>query len=129
MVGRPITKSDDPVKSYKRCLKDFGIELNKELSHTGKTSKCDEFEAGVCGTLEDISSEVAKGLLEIKAVFLRPEDPFTWASGIKSPIYCDNRLILTAPHVRDIVEDALAQTIEKEFPEILPELIETVRIR
>lgn len=117
VVGRPITKSDDPVKSYKRCLKDFGIELNKELSHTGKTSKCDEFEAGVCGTLEDISGEVAKGLLEIKAVFLRPEEPFTWASGIKSPIYCDNRLILTAPHVRDIVEDALAQTIEKEFPD------------
>lgn len=125
VVGRPITKSDDPVKSYKRCLKDFGIELNKELSNTGKTGKCDEVvdenvDENVdseCKTLEGISGEVAKGLLEIKAVFLRPEDPFTWASGIKSPIYCDNRLILTAPHVRDIVEDALAQTIEKEFPD------------
>lgn len=122
VVGRPITKSDDPVKSYKRCLKDFGIELNDEYIDTAKTSKCDEFvdDANVdseCKTLEGISGEVAKGLLEIKAVFLRPEEPFTWASGIKSPIYCDNRLILTAPHVRDIVEDALAQTIEKEFPD------------
>lgn len=121
VVGRPITKSDYPVKSYKRCLKDFGIELNDKFSHTGKTGKCNEFlDENVdseCKTLEGISSEVAKGLLEIKAVFLRPEEPFTWASGIKSPIYCDNRLILTAPHVRDIVEDALAQTIEKEFPD------------
>ncbi|MDD7512447.1 MAG: orotate phosphoribosyltransferase [Clostridiales bacterium] len=64
-----------------------------------------------------MSRKVAKGLLEIKAVFLRPEEPFTWASGIKSPIYCDNRLILTAPSVREIVEDALAQKIEKEFPD------------
>lgn len=122
VVGRPITKYEDPVKAYKRCLKDFGIELDDECIDTGKTSKCDEFidDENVdseCKTLEGISSEVAKGLLEIKAVFLRPEEPFTWASGIKSPIYCDNRLILTAPHVRDIVEDALAQTIEKEFPD------------
>lgn len=121
VVGRPITKSDDPVKSYKRCLKDFGIELNDEYIDTAKTSKCnelvDENVDSECKALECISGEVAKGLLEIKAVFLRPEEPFTWASGIKSPIYCDNRLILTAPHVRDLVEDALAQTIEKEFPE------------
>lgn len=121
VVGRPITKSDDPVKSYKRCLKDFGIELDDECIDTEKTGKCNEFlDENVdseCKTLEGISSEVAKGLLEIKAVFLRPEEPFTWASGIKSPIYCDNRLILTAPHVRDLVEDALAQTIEKEFPD------------
>ena len=48
--------------------------------------------------------EIAKGLLSIEAVFLRPEEPFTWASGIKSPIYCDNRLTLTAPEVRTDVE-------------------------
>ncbi len=61
--------------------------------------------------------EVAKGLLSIKAVFLRPDQPFTWASGIKSPIYCDNRLILTAPEVRTLVETAIAETVKKEFPE------------
>ena len=52
--------------------------------------------------------KVAKGLLSIGAVFLRPEEPFTWASGIKSPIYCDNRLTLTAPEVRDVIEKAIA---------------------
>ncbi len=52
--------------------------------------------------------EIAKGLLSIKAVFLRPDEPFTWASGIKSPIYCDNRLILTAPEVRNLVEKSIA---------------------
>ena len=52
--------------------------------------------------MSDIRAEVARGLLAIGAVFLRPEEPFTWASGIKSPIYCDNRLILTAPEVRDL---------------------------
>ncbi|HKK95842.1 MAG TPA: orotate phosphoribosyltransferase [Anaerovoracaceae bacterium] len=61
--------------------------------------------------------EIAKGLLSIKAVFLSPDDPFTWASGIKSPIYCDNRLILTAPKVRDIVEQEMADLIRREFPE------------
>ena len=55
--------------------------------------------------------EIAKGLLSIGAVFLRPEQPFTWASGIKSPIYCDNRLILTAPEVRKKVEAAIAETL------------------
>lgn len=59
---------------------------------------------------------IAKDLLSIGAVFLRPEDPFTWASGIKSPIYCDNRLTLTAPEVRNHVENALADTIRKEYP-------------
>ncbi|MBQ5773114.1 MAG: orotate phosphoribosyltransferase [Clostridia bacterium] len=57
-------------------------------------------------------------MLSIKAVFLRPEDPFTWASGIKSPIYCDNRLTLTAPTVRNDVENALAEVIKKEYPEV-----------
>ncbi len=60
---------------------------------------------------------IAKDLLSIGAVFLRPEEPFTWASGIKSPVYCDNRLTLTSPKVRDDVENALAETIKKEYPE------------
>ena len=61
---------------------------------------------------------IAKALLEIGAVFLRPDEPFTWASGIKSPIYCDNRLILTAPDVRDEVEKALAQTIKTHYADV-----------
>ncbi len=65
----------------------------------------------------DISSKIAQGLLSIGAVFLRPQEPFTWASGIKSPIYCDNRLILTAPAVRETVERAIADTVHREFPQ------------
>ena len=61
---------------------------------------------------------IAKQLLDIKAVFLRPEEPFTWASGIKSPIYCDNRLILTAPAARTIVEQAIADTVKAKFPQV-----------
>lgn len=64
-----------------------------------------------------MKTEIAKGLLSIEAVFLRPEDPFTWASGIKSPIYCDNRLTLTAPEVRIKVEEGLVATIKEHFPE------------
>lgn len=60
---------------------------------------------------------VAKALLSIGAVFLRPEDPFIWASGIKSPVYCDNRLILTAPEVRLTVEEAIAQTVNEVYPD------------
>ncbi|MDE6339328.1 MAG: orotate phosphoribosyltransferase [Muribaculaceae bacterium] len=60
---------------------------------------------------------VAANLLRIKAVFLSPEKPFTWASGIKSPIYCDNRLILSDPEAREIVEKAIATTVQREFPE------------
>ena len=59
---------------------------------------------------------IARELLKIGAVFLRPDEPFTWASGIKSPIYCDNRLILTAPGARNIVEKAIADTVAAEFP-------------
>lgn len=61
--------------------------------------------------------KIAKDLLKIKAVFLRPDEPFIWASGIKSPIYCDNRLTLTAPEVRDDVEKGLAQIIKTQYPE------------
>lgn len=61
--------------------------------------------------------DASRALLSIGAVFLRPDEPFTWASGIKSPIYCDNRLILTAPEVRNGVERALADMIKREFPE------------
>lgn len=63
----------------------------------------------------EIARQVAADLLSIRAVFLRPEDPFTWASGIKSPIYCDNRLILSHPRVRDRVEDALAEVAGQAF--------------
>ena len=65
---------------------------------------------------DEIARLIAEDLLDIKAVFLRPNEPFTWASGIKSPIYCDNRLTLTAPKVRTDVEEALAELIKDEFP-------------
>ena len=67
--------------------------------------------------MENVQKLIAKDLLSIGAVFLRPEDPFTWASGIKSPIYCDNRLTLTAPAVRNDVENALAQVVKENYPE------------
>jgi orotate phosphoribosyltransferase len=61
---------------------------------------------------------IARDLLSIGAVFLRPDEPFTWASGIKSPIYCDNRLTLTAPAVRNDVENGLAEVIRREYPDV-----------
>ncbi|MBR2376971.1 MAG: orotate phosphoribosyltransferase [Clostridia bacterium] len=61
---------------------------------------------------------IAKDLLKIKAVFFRPNEPFTWASGIKSPVYCDNRLTLTSVEVRNDVENALAKTIQENYPEV-----------
>ena len=64
-----------------------------------------------------MKEEVARGLLSIKAVFLRPDEPFTWASGIKSPIYCDNRLVLSSPEVREIIESGIAETVKKYYPE------------
>ena len=67
--------------------------------------------------MENIKELIARDLLSIRAVFFRPEEPFTWASGIKSPVYCDNRLTLTAPAVRDHVENAIAETVKREFPE------------
>lgn len=68
--------------------------------------------------MSDIKTQIAKALLDIEAVFLRPDEPFTWASGIKSPIYCDNRLILTAPEVRNMVENAIADTVKREYPDV-----------
>ena len=65
----------------------------------------------------ELSNKVAKALLSVKAVFFRPEQPFIWASGIKSPVYCDNRLTLTAPDVRLIVENGLADVIKREYPQ------------
>ncbi len=62
--------------------------------------------------------QIAKDLLSIHAVFLRPDEPFTWASGIKSPIYCDNRLTLTAPEVRTHVETGLKALIEQHYPQV-----------
>lgn len=67
--------------------------------------------------METIKETIAKDLLSIKAAFFRPNEPFTWASGIKSPVYCDNRLILTAPAVRGRVEAAIAETVRREYPE------------
>lgn len=65
----------------------------------------------------ELKELIAKDLLKIKAVFFRPEEPFTWASGIKSPVYCDNRLTLTAPEVRTDVEKGLAKLIKEYYPE------------
>jgi orotate phosphoribosyltransferase len=68
--------------------------------------------------MKKIEKEIAKQLLSIGAIFLRPEEPFTWASGIKSPIYCDNRLTLTAPEVRTEIENAIAEIIKESYPEV-----------
>ena len=65
----------------------------------------------------DLSTQIAKDLLSIQAVFFRPDEPFTWASGIKSPVYCDNRLTLTAPEVRNHVENGLVRLIREHYPE------------
>lgn len=65
----------------------------------------------------DVKKQVAEGLLSIEAVFLSPDKPFTWASGIKSPVYCDNRLTLTAPEVREVVECGIVSAIDEYYPE------------
>ena len=67
--------------------------------------------------MDNIRTHIARHLLSIGAVFLRPDEPFVWASGIKSPIYCDTRLILTAPEARNEVEQAIADTVRREYPE------------
>ncbi len=66
--------------------------------------------------MESREKLIAKDLLSIRAVFFRPDEPFIWASGIKSPVYCDNRLTLTAPEVRNDVENALAAVVREEYP-------------
>ena len=66
----------------------------------------------------DMEKKIAKALLSIKAVIFRPDEPFTWASGIKSPVYCDNRLTLTAPEVRTQVEEGLAENIRQNYPDV-----------
>lgn len=68
--------------------------------------------------MKNLEREIAKDLLSIEAIFLKPDDPFTWASGIKSPIYCDNRLTLTAPEVRTRVENGLAEVIKEYYPDV-----------
>ena len=65
----------------------------------------------------ELKQKIAEDLLSIQAVFVRPDEPFTWASGIKSPVYCDNRLTLTAPQVRNDVEEGLAELIRTYYPE------------
>lgn len=67
--------------------------------------------------MNDIKKIIAKDLLKIQAVFFRPDEPFTWASGIKSPVYCDNRLTLSAPEVRSDVENGLAELIKENYPD------------
>ena len=68
--------------------------------------------------MKNFEKEIAKELLSIEAIFLRPEEPFTWASGIKSPIYCDNRLTLTAPEARTKIENALAEVIKENYSDV-----------
>ena len=65
-----------------------------------------------------LSKEIARDLLKIKAVYLKPEEPFTWASGIKSPIYTDNRMTLAYPETRTLIEDGFVEKIRAEFPEV-----------
>ena len=67
--------------------------------------------------LNDLSELIARDLLSIGAVFFRPDEPFTWASGIKSPVYCDNRLTLSAPEVRTHVEEGLAEVVRQFYPD------------
>ncbi|WP_028611195.1 orotate phosphoribosyltransferase [Paenibacillus harenae] len=68
-------------------------------------------------TVAELPKEIAKSLLEIEAVTLRPNDPFTWTSGIKSPIYCDNRLTMTYPAIRDLVAEGFASIIRENYPD------------
>ncbi|HHY66214.1 MAG TPA: orotate phosphoribosyltransferase, partial [Alicyclobacillus sp.] len=67
--------------------------------------------------VESVARLIAGHLLDIGAVFLRPEEPFVWTSGIRSPIYCDNRLIISYPRVREAVADAMVEEIRRRWPE------------
>lgn len=88
------------------------IDQNKTRNRVSGCSRMAE-----AGSLGDLARLIAKDLLSIEAVFLRPEHPFTWASGIKSPIYCDNRLTLTSPRVRDNIEAGLARVVKEKYPD------------
>lgn len=101
IVGRPITEAEDPVAAYERCVQDF-------------LGPCEEIPAEKL----PLEKQIAQDLLQIKAVFFRPDEPFTWASGIKSPVYCDNRLTLSAPEIRTHVEEGLAKLICAHYPEV-----------
>ncbi|WP_458121759.1 orotate phosphoribosyltransferase [Paenibacillus sp. Z6-24] len=68
-------------------------------------------------TIEEIPAHIAAALLQIEAVALRPQEPFTWTSGIKSPIYCDNRLTMSYPYIRDQIADAFAMIIREQYPD------------
>ena len=94
VVGRPITQATDPYEAYRTIQTEWSQpKMNVEQS-------------------------IAKELLEIEAVFLNPSDPFTWASGIKSPIYCDNRITMSYPKVRKEIAKGLASKIKEAFPEV-----------
>ena len=94
VIGRPITQSTNPYKAYQTIQTEWSQpKMNVEQS-------------------------IAKDLLEIEAVFLNPSDPFTWASGIKSPIYCDNRITMSYPKVRKEIAKGLASKIKKAYPEV-----------
>lgn len=94
VVGRPITQATDPYEAYRAIQTEWSQpKMNVEQS-------------------------IAKDLLEIEAVFLNPSDPFTWASGIKSPIYCDNRITMSYPKVRKEIAKGLARKIKEAFPEV-----------
>ncbi|OTN94991.1 orotate phosphoribosyltransferase [Enterococcus faecium] len=94
VVGRPITQATDPYEAYRTIQTEWSQpKMNVEQS-------------------------IAKDLLEIEAVFLNPSDPFTWASGIKSPIYCDNRITMSYPNVRKEIAKGLASKIKEAFPEV-----------
>lgn len=94
VVGRPITQATDPYEAYRAIQTEWSQpKMNVEQS-------------------------IAKDLLEIEAVFLNPSNPFTWASGIKSPIYCDNRITMSYPKVRKEIAKGLARKIKEAFPEV-----------
>ena len=92
VVGRAITKAENPVEAYQNNLKYVG------------------------GTRMTLENKIAKALLKVGAVELKPNDLFTWASGIKSPIYCDNRITMSSPAIRKEIAKGLAKAIEKNFP-------------
>ena len=101
VVGRPITEAEDPVAAYERCVHDF-------------LGSCEE----VPEEKLPLEKQIAQDLLQIKAVFFLPDEPFTWASGIISPVYCDNRLTLSVPEIRTHVEEGLAELILSHYPDV-----------